>query len=300
MNIFVVGGAGFIGSEIAKQCKDRGFSVSVMDLKPSKIDGVDSIIKDTTNPDVPNLDLSNYDVLIMLAAVTNQVEFQKNAIKSFSTNVIGLLNILEAARKSKIKKVAFASSSAVYGNTSEIENEDMPIYPDKANMYSTSKIMGEHLFNNYVKNGFFEGVAMRYFNTYGVGENDKGDYKSIVSIFLEEIKKKNTATVYGDGEQKRDMIHVKDTARISVELALNHSGTFNVGTGNATSWNTILDILESNGLRFERKYIKNPINDYQKFTQADTEKLSGQGLKANITIEDGVKELIDYYNITQQ
>lgn len=296
MNILVVGGAGFIGSEIAKQCVDRGFSVTTMDLKQSKVPGTESIIKDTTDSDIPNLDLSKYNIIIMLAAVTNQVEFQKDAVKAFSTNVIGLLNVLEAARKSNVRKVAFASSSAVYGNINEIANEDLPIYPDKANMYSTSKIMGEHLFNNYIKNGFFDGVAMRYFNTYGVGENDKGDYKSIVSIFLEEIKKKGTATVYGDGEQKRDMIHVKDTARISIELALNHSGTFNVGTGESTSWNTILDILEKNGLKFERKYIKNPINDYQKFTQADTAKLSKLGLKTNITIEEGVKELIDYYS----
>jgi UDP-glucose 4-epimerase len=296
MNILVVGGAGFIGSEIAKQCVDRGFSVTTMDLKQSKVPGTESIIKDTTDSDIPNLDLSKYNIIIMLAASTNQVEFQKDAVKAFSTNVIGLLNVLEAARKSNVRKVAFASSSAVYGNINEIANEDLPIYPDKANMYSTSKIMGEHLFNNYIKNGFFDGVAMRYFNTYGVGENDKGDYKSIVSIFLEEIKKKGTATVYGDGEQKRDMIHVKDTARISIELALNHSGTFNVGTGESTSWNTILDILEKNGLKFERKYIKNPINDYQKFTQADTAKLSKLGLKTNITIEEGVKELIDYYS----
>ena len=296
MNILVVGGAGFIGSEIAKQCVDRGFSVTTMDLKQSKVPGTESIIKDTTDSDIPNLDLSKYNIIIMLAAVTNQVEFQKDAVKAFSTNVIGLLNVLEAARKSNVRKVAFASSSAVYGNINEIANEDLPIYPDKANMYSTSKIMGEHLFNNYIKNGFFDGVAMRYFNTYGVGENDKGDYKSIVSIFLEEIKKKGTATVYGDGEQKRDMIYVKDTARISIELALNHSGTFNVGTGESTSWNTILDILEKNGLKFERKYIKNPINDYQKFTQADTAKLSKLGLKTNITIEEGVKELIDYYS----
>lgn len=296
MNIIVVGGAGFIGSEIAKQCLARGFSVSVIDLIKGKLSGIDYQIKDITDQSTSNLDLSKYEIVIILAAVTNQVEFYKDAIRAFSVNVMGLLNILEAARKSNVKKVAFVSSSAVYGDISEVADEEMPMYPDKANMYSTSKIMGEHLFNNYVKNGYFDGVVMRYFNTYGIGENEKGAYKSIISLFLEEIKEKGTATVYGDGEQRRDMINVKDTARISIELAINHTGTFNVGTGKATSWNEILNILEKNGLKFKRQYIRNPIKDYQKFTQADVTKMYKLGLTAKVSIDEGITELINYYD----
>lgn len=234
---------------------------------------------------VPGSGFSKYGLVVVEAAVTSQLEFDKSPLESFATNVYGLLNVLEACRLSRVPRVAFASSSAVYGPPT---------------MYAASKLMGEALFESYLHKKHFDGVILRYFNTYGEGESAKGDYKSIVSIFLESIGNTGEVVVYGDGEQRRDFIEVRDTARITLELALKASGTFDVGTGRSVSWNEIIRMLKDEGLMFRVRHIPNPLLDYQRFTQADASKLRSLGLEARISIEVGIRELVRLNLITKQ
>lgn len=296
MKVLVVGGSGFIGSNIVKYLIERRHEPTIIDKRPNDLN-VKTIVMDTTDKTLPLMDWSRYDMIIMEAAVTGPFDFDEKPVESFSSNIIGLLNVLEAAKRSKVRKVVFASSSAVYGNTTEVAREDFLLRQNNANQYSTSKIMGEYLFNSYVNNKAFEGTVVRYFNTYGLGENNKGRYKSIISLFLEEIKENGVAVIYGDGKQSRDLINVKDVARITVELGLKHSGTYNVGTGNSMSFNKILDFFEESGIKFKRKHVKNPIKDYQLFTRADITKLYKIGLQPKIDLKLGIKELIEYYEL---
>ena len=264
MKILVVGGKGFIGSEIVKQ---------------AHADSEEREIR------AHRFDFSAYDLVVIEAAVTAQAEFEKDPKGSFETNVMGLLNVLEGCKK--VPKVAFASSAAVYGLTDKPSKETDPINPH--NDYAASKAMGELLFRRYRP----DGVVLRYFNTYGQGENSKGDYKSIISQFIETIAERGEVVVYGDGEQRRDFVNVKDVARITLELGMKASGTFNVGTGKAVSWNEIIGILRASGLKFHVRYIPNPIPSYQNFTQAEVSKLHSFGLKAEIPLEHGIKDLLN-------
>lgn len=258
MKILVVGGKGFIGSEIVRQS------------------GADSADRKDWDIRSTHADFSDYDLVIMEAAITAQAEFEKNPRNSYATNVDGLLNVLEGCRK--VSRMAFASSSAVYGLTNKPSKETDSIYPH--NDYAASKAMGELLFKRYRP----DGVILRYFNTYGDGENPKGDYKSIISALIQDPD----FPIYGDGEQRRDFIHVKDVARITLELGMNASGTFNVGTGVSTSFNEIARILQR-----KPRHITNPIKDYQNFTQADVSKLRSVGVGARITVDQGIKELLN-------
>ncbi|MBI4029426.1 MAG: NAD-dependent epimerase/dehydratase family protein [Candidatus Blackburnbacteria bacterium] len=287
MRILVIGGAGFIGSAVVSYIQSKEHAVDIMDLKRPQEGWLPMDIRDKT---LLTTDLSSYDIIMIFAAVTSQLEFQKNPEDSFSTNATGLSNVLEACKRSKVKKVLFASSAAVYGNSRKRMSEEDPYKPN--NMYAASKVIGEYLVNAYIQKGYFDGVILRYFNTYGIGENAKGDYKSIISIFLEDIRTKGEVLVYGDGEQRRDFINVKDVARITFELAMKHTGTFNVGTGESFQWNTILDYLQGQGLKFRRKYIQNPIRDYQYFTEANIDKLKSVGLQAEMNIRKGIDELL--------
>lgn len=282
-NILVVGGSGFIGSAVVRHIRSQSHIASVIDLKANC-----RLPKDIRNRELMiNTDLSSADIVMIFAAVTSQIEFERHPEESFSTNVEGLFNVLEACRRSNVKKVVFASSSAVYGNVKNIFD---PLRP--RNMYAASKLIGEILVNAYVEKGYFGGLILRYFNVYGIGENSKGEYKSIISIFLEDIKKNGKVTVYGNGKQRRDFINVKDVARITFELAMNHTGTFNVGTGKSISWNEILRHLRVEGLQFKENHIPNPIRDYQEFTEANVKKLHSLGLKAEIDIKEGIRELL--------
>ena len=179
--ILVVGGSGFIGSHVVRCALQKRFDVEVMDKKGNKLP-VKTTIVDIRRKSVQSLDLSRFDLVIIESACTSQLEFERRSSPSFETNVDGTFNILEACKHSKVPKILFASSSAVYGNTLHKTSEDSPL--DPRNMYAVSKVIGEQLVRQYVHKGYFDAVIVRYFNTYGVGENSKGDYKSIISIFL--------------------------------------------------------------------------------------------------------------------
>ena len=286
MNILVVGGAGFIGTAVTKYIRSKGHIAHILDLNETHF----RTLKDVRDMELLTTNLSFYDIVMVFAAVTSQLEFEKHPTESFATNVDGLFNVLEACRRSGVKKVVFASSAAVYGDVRARSSEEDLLMPN--NMYATSKVIGEELFYAYVRKEYFKGLTLRYFNVYGLGENEKGDYKSIISLFLEQIKKNGEVVVYGDGEQRRDFINVKDAARITFELAMNHTGTFNVGTGNSISWNELLDWFETEGLKFTQKSIPNPIRDYQFFTEANIEKLRSVGLLSEIGIIEGIRELL--------
>lgn len=265
MRILITGSKGFIGSEIRRQTEALGHHVSGWDLPE----------KDVRDRALADFDLSarhaSYDLVIHLAAITSQTEFDRDPRSSFDTNVNGLLNVLEACRKSKVPRVVFASSSAIYG----------PL-----NGYAASKLMGETLFNSYVHKGCFQGPVLRFFNTYGPNEESKGNAKSIISQFLETIATRKEVVVYGNGEQRRDFIHVRDVARMTLELS-NRIGTFDVGTGRAVSWNEIIGMLRAYGLKFKVRYVENPLSDYQLLSRA-----LRPPLEAEISIEDGVLDLL--------
>lgn len=292
MNTLIIGGSGFIGSEVAKHAISIGHNVSLWDLKPHKELTVQ--LRDMRNRDTVDAKLSRFDTVMIFAAVTSQLEFENDPIGSFDTNILGLRNVLEACRRSHVRKVMFASSSAVYGDMKKPMREDDPCNPN--NMYATSKVMGEYLVNSYSNAGDFKSLIIRFFNTFGVGENDKGAYKSIISNFLDQVSKTSKVIVYGDGRQKRDFIHVRDAARITYELAARQTGTFNVGTGRSTSWNQILTHMRARNLKFEEEFVPNHIAQYQYFTQADTEKITALGLRPRVRIEEGIDELISHYN----
>lgn len=290
--LMIFGGSGFIGSEVARQALSKGCEVEIFDLKPSDL-GVRTVLEDISHPSVAAFDLSSYDLVLVQAAITSQLAFERDPERFFGTNVTGLWNILEACRRSSVPKVMFASSAAVYGNVRTRVTEAQPL--ESTNLYGGSKIVGEILVNTYSRKRYFESLILRYFNTYGVGESPKGDYKSIISIFLESIKAGGKVTVYGDGKQRRDFIHVKDVAELTLQLCEKTTGTFNIGSGKSTSWNEILQRLEEHGLEFKREYVPNPILDYQHFTEADITKLLAMGLGPRIPMESGIDELIGYY-----
>ena len=208
---------------------------------------------------------------------------------------MGTYNVLAASSRHGIKRVILASSSSVYGSQMKISKED-DIPGKYSNFYPVSKFFNEITAKTFNFYGL-ETIALRYFNTYGIGENSKGSYSSIIWKFIEDIRNGKRPVIYGDGRQKRDFIYVEDTANASV-LAMENgvSGeAYNVGTGTSTEFNQIfLIIKEEMGYDGEPQYIPNPLKSYQMFTQADmTKSMRELKFEPKYDIRKGVRKILE-------
>ncbi|MGC8982017.1 MAG: NAD-dependent epimerase/dehydratase family protein, partial [Minisyncoccia bacterium] len=211
------------------------------------------------------------------------------------TNIIGTFNVLDLASKVGVKRAIIASSSSVYGNLSKKSHEDMATI-NHTNLYPITKIMNEMTARYFSLRGELETISLRYFNTYGIGENSKGAYSSIIHKFIADMKRGKQPTIYGDGTQRRDFIYIKDVVNANMQAIKNgKSGeVYNVGTGKSLTFNKIYKII-ANEIGFRKKplYIKNPLRSYQFFTQADTSKAEEElRFKAKFDVKSGVRNIL--------
>ncbi len=191
-------------------------------------------------------------------------------MECFDINVNGFINVLWAAHEHKVKKVLYASSAAVY--TGEHFSDSMPLdYSKQHNPYAQSKMINEMHADYFFHSRGLYSIGLRFFNVFGEGENEKGQYASIATQFLKSKERGEPLIVYGNGSQARDFIHVSDVAKIT--LMLLEKGTepiYNVGTGKAISYKSIAEMIDGNNI----EYVENTLKAYQYLTEADTSKLS--------------------------
>jgi nucleoside-diphosphate-sugar epimerase len=263
--LLITGAAGFIGSYVAKEAVRRGYRVTGLDCRAPETGGFDSIQADIRDRQYIARILKDQDGVIHLAAVTSNVEFIKNPADCYDVNTNGFLNVIEAAAQSGCRRFVYASSAAVYLDGF---SEDTVIeIARQGNHYAKTKIMNEMVARSYAQIYKMRTTGLRLFNVYGNGENAKGDYASIVTIFLKARSKGEPLVVYGDGRQARDLIHVTDAATLTMDLLEQGDGDiYNVGTGTATSFNEIARMIDPHHIQ----YVPNPLTDYQYYTKADT------------------------------
>ena len=268
--ILVTGSSGFIGSHVAEEALKKGYQVKGLDLNGTDNAAIEFIRGDIRDKSAVSKAMKEVDFVIHLAAVTSVVEFEKNPVECFDINVNGFMNVLWSAHEHKVKKVLYASSAAVY--TGEHFSDSMPLdYSKQHNPYSQSKIINEMHADYFFHSRSLNSIGLRFFNVFGEGENEKGQYASIATQFLKSKERGEPLIVYGNGSQARDFIHVSDVARITLMLLeKGSSGVYNVGTGKAISYKNIGEMIDRDGI----KYVENPLKAYQYLTEADTSKLS--------------------------
>ena len=269
----VTGGEGFIGRNIISKLRDMGGEAYSLDIvgKP------DYKVSITNRKKLENIN-RKFDGIFHLAAVTSPPQFEVKPDNGLRVNVNGTFNVLDFARNHGVNKVVLASSSAIYGDSREVAVESR--YPDRyLNLYPVTKIVDELFSRHYSLREDLISISLRYFNTFGPGENTKGAYSSPISKFLTSALEGKDIEVFGDGTQSRDFIYVKDTAAASI--AAYEKGktgeSYNVGTGITTSFNEIAELVKSVSRSNSRIiHIKNPFKNYQMFTQADMNKTFGE------------------------
>ena len=302
--VLVTGGAGFIGSHLVDRLLKEDFDVVVLDnLSSGHIRnikhhigkrGFQFIKGDVRNRELVNKLVKEIDVIFHLAAIVSVPQSVRNPILVNEVNVSGTLNLLEAARKSKVKRFIFASSCAVYGDPQSLPiKEESPLRP--ISPYGSSKLAAETYVQVFHKVYGLKTVCLRYFNVYGPRQSE-GRYSGVISHFLRALRENKPLKIYGDGRQTRDFVHVYDVVEANI-LALKERKAvgecFNIATGNPV---TIEDLAKKFMAIFGKKtkivYLKPRKGDIR-HSYADISKaVEKLGYKPKISLENGLVTII--------
>lgn len=295
MNVLVTGGSGFIGRNIVKMLKEDGNVVGTYDTREKNSVADYHVMGDVRNLNMLENTCKGIDYVFHLAAVTSPPEFENLTGEGYEVNVVGTYNVLAASAVNGVKRVILASSSSIYGDINKAAAETR--LPEAySNFYPTTKRINEMtalLFRRYG----LETISLRYFNTYGIGENSKGEYSSVIWKFIEAIRNGRKPTIFGDGTQRRDFIYVEDTARASVLAMKNGTSgeSYNIGTGRSTDFNTVFQIVrEEMGYKGAAEYVPNPLKSYQMFTLANVRKIMEElKFEPKYDIRKGARKMIE-------
>ncbi len=249
----VTGGAGFIGSNLVDRLVKEGHKIIVLDnFVSGKRGNLSHHLK--RNVKIIRLDISNTKKLdkyfkdvsyvFHLAGLAEIVPSIKNPKKYFINNVLGTLNILEAAKKSKIKKFIYAASSSCYGSPKRIPTSETDKI-DTQHPYAFTKFLGEEAVIKYAKFFKMPNISCRFFNVYGPRLNTTSQYAAVFGNFLTQKKKMKPLTIIGSGNQTRDFIHVDDLTNAFIKLARSNlkNKIYNLGSGKETSINKIANTI---------------------------------------------------------
>lgn len=302
-NITVTGGAGFIGSWIAEALCEKN-SVKVLDdFSSGKTENVGhmrgdvKVIKgDIRKADLVSKALEDSHAVFHQAANVQIPASIKDPLMDAEINVTGTLNVLEACRRHDVKRLVFSSSSAVYGEPESLPlSEDSRLNPKSP--YALSKLTGDQYVRLYNDLYGIKTVSLRYFNVYGRRQNADSPYSGVISIFIRNIREGKALTVFGDGEQTRDFVNVRDVVNANLLSLGSKNATgkaINIGTGTSVSLNVMIGMLEKiSGRKMKVVYGKEREGDI-KHSKADiTLARKVLGYEPAVGLEQGLGELVE-------
>lgn len=249
--VLIAGGAGFIGSHTADLLMEKGIKVRILDNLtsghrnnlPDQHPLMEFVEGDIRDADTVKQVMKGITHVVHLAAQVSVVASLEDPEFSAQQNIIGFLNVLDAAKNEGVKKMVYASSAAIYGEPHSLPlTEDVPM--KQLSPYGLEKKFNEDYADLYYRLYDFNSVGMRFFNVYGPRQDPKSPYAGVIALFMDRIKDKQSFVVNGDGLHTRDFIYVRDVARTNVAaLELTYHGAVNVATGKKTSLLDLIDVL---------------------------------------------------------
>ncbi len=306
MKYLITGGAGFIGSNIAIELLKRGETVRVMDNFATgrrinietvldQIELIDGDVRDfwTVAEAVDGL-----DYVLHQAALPSVIRSVSNPLTSNAVNIDGTLNILEASRQAGVRRVVFACSSSVYG-----ESESLPkietLKPDPLSPYAITKLAGEQYCKVYYRLYGLETVALRYFNIFGPRQDPGSQYSAVIPKFIRAILDGKKPVVYGDGEQSRDFTYIANAVSANLKACTAPAApgnSYNIACGQRFTLNQLLDLLaEISGKKVTAQFVDPRPGDI-KHSLADIEAAKRDlGYAVEFDFKSGLKETFAWF-----
>lgn len=302
MKILVTGGAGFIGSHIVEHYQGIAEEIRVLDnLRTGykkNLEGLNcTFIEDSiTNREAVRKAVQGVDYIFHMAALISVPESMAKIAECVELNVNGLINVLEEASAAGVKKIVLASSAAIYGDNPTVPKVET-MYPEPKSPYAITKLDGEYYLGMFRSEGKINSAAVRFFNVFGPRQDPKGAYAAAVPIFIEKAVKGEDIMVYGDGEQTRDFIYVKDIVgalTFAVETP-EVQGVFNAGYGGQITINDLANnIIEAAGSSSKVLHGPERAGDV-KHSRASADKLRAAGWKPKYTLAEGLATTLEYF-----
>jgi len=302
----VTGGGGFIGSHIVEELICRGETVKVVDdfstgkrenLEPfkQKAEIIEADIAETK--DLPRT-LKGVDYVIHQAAIPSVPKSILDPVKSHNANVNGTLNLLLACRDAGVKRVVYASSSSLYGDSPILpKHEDM--MPNPLSPHGAQKLFAEMYCQVFTKAYGLETVALRYFNVFGPRQDSKSQYSGVLALFITAILQDRRPTIHGDGQQSRDFTYVKNVVEANL-LACTAPGVagqaFNVACGDRITVNTMVQHINKITGKDIAPIHGDPRAGDIKHSQADISRaVKHLGYQPKFTFAEGLERTIEWY-----
>lgn len=298
MKTLVTGGAGFIGSNVAKQLLADGHDVTILDdISSGYRQNLDALSDaffaegDVRDENVVARAVAGVDVIFHLAASVGNKRSIDHPSDDSEINLLGTLRILEAARAENVRKIVLSSSAGIFGELRTLPiRENHPLEPETP--YGVSKMAAEKMCLAYARLYDIEAIALRYFNVYG--PNQRYDaYGNVIPIFAFKMLRGEPITIFGDGEHTRDFVNVRDVVQANLRAAHAEgvSGAFNIGSGSRISINDLVELMkEVSGLDSELQHGPARPGDVR-HSLADISAAREQlGYKPTTTMREGLKE----------
>jgi nucleoside-diphosphate-sugar epimerase len=301
----VTGGAGFIGSHLTEELVGRGHRVRVADnLVTGKrrnldhIRGVEFLEGDLADLAFARTATDGMEFVLHQAAMASVPRSVKDPITSNRANIDAALNVLVASRDAGVKRVVYAGSSSVYGDTPTLPKHE-GMTPNPLSPYALQKLVGEEYCRMFTRLYGLETVTIRYFNVFGPRQDPGSPYSGVISLFATALLESRRPTIYGDGEQTRDFTYVAnvvDGVLKACEARDANGQTINVATGSRLSLNELLKVMNRLVGTSMEPLRQEPRTGDVKDSQADISKAKSLlGYQPTVSSEEGLKRTLEWY-----
>ena len=239
--------------------------------------------------------MQGVDYVFHLAAMISVPESMFNITECIKINNTGMINVLEEAAEAKVKKLCFSTSAAIYGDNPEMPKREVMI-PEPKSPYAITKLDGEYYCNMFTQTGRLQTACLRYFNVFGPRQDPKSAYAAAIPIFTAKAVAGEDITIFGDGEQTRDFIYVKDIVEANVFMATHEfTGVYNIAYGGKITINDLVKrIKEKVNSTSKVVYLPERPGDV-KHSMAAIDKLKSTGFVHKYDFNEGMDATIEYF-----
>ena len=298
MRVLITGGAGFIGSHLVEHFQGKA-EVRVLDnlrsgyRKNIENFDVDFQLGDICDRAAVDKAMEGVDYVFHLAAMISVPESMSKIAECIQINNLGMLNVLESAAEHGVKKLCFSTSAAIYGDNPVVPKIET-MFPEPKSPYAITKLDGEYYCKMFTQEGKLQTACLRYFNVFGPRQDPKSAYAAAVPIFIEKALNNEDLTIFGDGEQTRDFVFVKDVVAANAFFAQSEfTGVHNIAYGGKITINDLAsEIIRLTNSKSKIIHLPERAGDV-KHSMAAVDKLKATGFVPNHTFAEALEYTIE-------